>query len=220
MDYVIDEAVLYVRRLFANDSSGHDCYHTLRVYRTALKLAETENADRRIVSLAALLHDADDRKLSPDTCENKDNAVRFMREHDVPEDTIASVVRAISEVSFSGSDSVVPTTIEGKCVQDADRLDALGAIGIARAFAYGGKCGRRMYDPDEPPLMGMDGETYQTHVSTSVNHFYEKLFLLKDMMNTDAGRAAAQKREAYMREYIAEFMKEWDGEDMDGTEKE
>ena len=207
----ISATIEYVKDVFATDFSGHDFFHTMRVYQMATKIAMEEKADLQIVQLAALLHDVDDRKLSPKTCENKDRAVAYMRSKGLSEDTITRVKDIIGEVSFVGTDSVVPKTLEGKCVQDADRLDALGAMGIARAFAYGGNHNRVMYDPEIPPALNMGKEEYQNHVSTTVNHFYEKLFLLKDMMNTESAKRIAGHRERYMREYIDEFLAEWDG---------
>lgn len=208
---LIENTIAYVKEVFATDFSGHDFFHTMRVYQMATKLALAEKADLQTVQLAALLHDVDDRKLSPKTCENKDRAMAFMREQGLCEETIELVKEIIGEVSFAGTDSVVPKTLEGKCVQDADRLDALGAIGIARAFAYGGNHNRVMYDPEIKSALNMSKEEYQNHVSTTVNHFYEKLFLLKDMMNTESAKAIAEHRERYMREYIDEFMDEWNG---------
>ena len=208
---LISVTIEYVKEVFATDFSGHDFFHTMRVFQTATKIAMEEKADLQIVQLAALLHDVDDRKLSPETCENKDRAVAYMRSKGLSEDTITRVKDIIGEVSFAGTDSVVPKTLEGKCVQDADRLDALGAMGIARAFAYGGNHNRVMYDPEIPPALNMGKEEYQNHVSTTVNHFYEKLFLLKDMMNTESAKRIAGHREQYMREYIDEFLAEWNG---------
>lgn len=208
---LISATIEYVKEVFATDFSGHDFFHTMRVYQMATKIAMEEKADLQIVQLAALLHDVDDRKLSPETCENKDRAVAYMRSKGLSEDTITRVKDIIGEVSFAGTDSVVPKTLEGMCVQDADRLDALGAMGIARAFAYGGNHNRVMYDPEIPPALNMGKEEYQNHVSTTVNHFYEKLFLLKDMMNTGCAKRIAGHREQYMREYIDEFLAEWNG---------
>ena len=208
---LIDDAIVFVKNLFQNEYSGHDFFHTLRVYKTATRIAEAERANLEIVQIAALLHDTDDIKLSPETHANKDRAVAFLKEHGVPQEDINTVCGIIDEVSFKGTDSGVPKTLEGKCVQDADRLDAIGAIGVARAFAYGGNHNRVMYDPDIKPAMHMDAEEYRRHVSTTVNHFYEKLFLLKDMMNTACAKEIAEKREQYMQDYLSEFLAEWDG---------
>jgi uncharacterized protein len=196
---MIEKAIDYARGIFAGDSSGHDFDHTMRVYRMATRIAMEENADLQIVQLAALLHDVDDRKLSPGTCENKDNAVSFLRKNGVEEGKIRRIVQIISEISFSANKGT-PTTIEGQCVQDADRLDAIGAIGIGRAFAYGGSRGRAMHDPT-----GAD----QT---STIQHFYDKLLLLKDLMNTATGRLLAQERDAFMRGFLEQFYCEWDGE--------
>lgn len=210
---MVNNALEYIKEIFLGDSSGHDYYHTVRVYKIATEIAKQEYADVNIVQLAALLHDVDDKKLSPETHATKKNAVDFMTANGVDADIINIVCKIIDEVSFAGTDSVVPSTIEGKCVQDADRLDAIGAIGIARTFAYGGSRGRKIYDPDIKPRIGMSKEEYQKNMnSTSINHFYEKLLLLKDMMNTTAGKKLAEHRQAIMQEFLNEFMAEWKGE--------
>lgn len=208
---VINDAVEFVKNTFKDDYSGHDYFHTLRVYKMSTKIAEQENADLAIVQLAALLHDVDDIKLSPETHADKDRANAFLRAHDVSETMIKAICTIIDEVSFKETDSVAPKTIEGMCVQDADRLDAIGAIGIARAFAYGGSHNRIIHDPEIKPTENMDGEEYRTHISTTVNHFYEKLFQLKDLMNTAAAKKLAEQRERYMKSFISEFLDEWDG---------
>lgn len=209
---IIENTISYIKDLFRNEYSGHDYFHTMRVYRTALKIAEIEKADSFIVSLAALLHDADDYKLSPDTYETKENARTFLKSQNIDEQVISQIIDIIDSVSFKGKDSVIPSTIEGKCVQDADRLDALGAMGIARTFAYSGSHQRILHDPDIPPLMNMDEKTYRNHTSTAINHFYEKLFLIKDLLNTNTAKEIAEHRECFMKDFLDEFYSEWDGE--------
>ena len=206
---IIARAAEYVKEKFENEYSGHDWFHTLRVFKTATRIAEAEGAGLVTVQLAALLHDVDDRKLSPETYEEKANARSFLSANNVDESRIDEICRIIGEISFA--ESCVPSTLEGKCVQDADRLDAIGAIGIARAFAYGGNHNRLMYHPDIAPNPNMSKEEYIKSNSTTVNHFYEKLFKLTDMMNTDAAKAIAKERDSYMKDFIAEFLDEWEG---------
>ena len=208
---IICDAIEFVKNVFKDDHSGHDCFHTLRVYKLATTIAEQENADLLTVQLAALLHDVDDIKLSPQTYAHKDRAVAFLKEHNVSEEMIKAICDIIGEVAFKGTDSVAPKTIEGKCVQDADRLDAIGAIGIARAFAYGGSHNRVIFDPDEKPSLHMNEAEYRNHVSTTINHFYEKLFLLAGLMNTATAKKIAKQRDEYMKSYVAEFLEEWEG---------
>lgn len=205
-------ALAYVKQIFENDFSGHDYFHTLRVYRMATHLAEREGADVQTVQLIALLHDVDDVKLSPATHQNKDNARRFLAQNGVEQAAADEICRMIGEISYVGTDSVTPATLEGKCAQDADRLDAIGAMGIARAFAYGGSHRRLMHHPDIAPKADMTETEYRQNNSTTINHFYEKLFLLTDMMSTDTAKRIAKQREQYMRDFIGEFMAEWDGE--------
>lgn len=204
-------ALDFASNLFREDSSGHDMDHTLRVYRTALRLAEEEGADPELTGLIALLHDVDDVKLFPGTNPGLEHAVSFLRSQEVSEDRISAICHAIRQISFAGEDSVVPDTPEGKCVQDADRLDAIGAMGIARAFAYGGAHRRRMYDPAQPPKLHMSGEEYRSSKSTTINHFYEKLLQLESRMNTESARDLAAARTAYMRGFLEEFFSEWEG---------
>lgn len=210
---IIHDAIEFVREQFRDDFSGHDYYHTERVYRLALQIAQAEGGDLFVVSLAALLHDVDDRKLSPETHATKGKAVAFMRSHDLPEDIIQAVVEIIKHLSFAGDGADVPDTLEGQIVQDADRLDAIGAIGIARAFAYGGSHHRPMHDPDEAPRLSMTREEYAAGRSTSINHFYEKLLRLKDRMNTAEGKRMAQERHRFMERYLEKFFAEWDGQE-------
>ena len=206
----IEQALIYVKEKFENEYSGHDYFHTLRVFKMATRIAECEGADLQIVQLSALLHDVDDRKLSPATYQSQANARDFLSSIGADANAIERICQIIREISF-GANSSVPTTIEGKCVQDADRLDALGAIGIARAFAYGGNHQRLMYHPDISPNENMTKEEYVKSESTTINHFYEKLFKLTALMNTQTAIEIAKSREAYMQGFISEFMDEWDG---------
>ena len=195
---MIEKAMEFAREIFSGDASGHDFDHTMRVYRMATRLAKEEGADMEIVQLAALLHDVDDHKLSPETCENHLRAVTFLRKNGVDEEKIRIITDIISRISFSANRGA-PSTLEGKCVQDADRLDAMGAIGIARTFAYGGSRGRRMHDPD-----GNDP-------NATIQHFYDKLLLLKESMNTPTARRLAEDRDRFMRSYLEQFYAEWEG---------
>ncbi len=207
---VFDAAKDYIRTLFEGDGSGHDYFHSMRVHDAAVTIQQTEGGDLDVIRLAALLHDVDDRKLF-DT-EDYANARGFMERNGVPADTAERAVRVISQVSFRGRDSVVPDTVEGKIVQDADRLDAIGAIGIGRAFAYGGAKSRPMHVPGQEFLEDMDADTYYSHENTTINHFYEKLLLLKDMMNTQTARELAEGRHRFMEAFLEEFYAEWDGQ--------
>ena len=208
---IIERAIEFVKKTFESDFSGHDYFHTMRVFNIANTIAEKEGADQEIVGLSALLHDVDDRKLSPETCENKTRARDFLKENGVDDEKIELICSIIGQVAYMGKDSVVPSTIEGKCVQDADRLDAIGAVGIARAFAYGGNHNRYMHNPDIEPKLNMTAEEYRQSNSTTINHFYEKLFNLKDMMSTNSAREIAESRDKYMRDFVATFLEEWDG---------
>lgn len=190
-----------------NDYSGHDYWHSLRVLNNAEKIAKTEQCDAYIVMIAALLHDADDRKVFETT--DYENARRIMSDCHLTENTMDTVIDIIKEVSFKGTETISPKSIEGKIVQDADRLDAMGAIGIARAFAYGGNHNRAIHIPDCQPNINMNETEYRNNDGTTINHFYEKLLLMKDMMNTDCAKSIAWKRDRYMREFLKEFYDEW-----------
>lgn len=198
--HVIEDARAYVSGFFAGDASGHDAWHTMRVHNLAARLAREEGAHEDVVELAALLHDVDDAKLSPDTSDDLGNARGFMCGHGVTDDDARAVLTAIREVSFSKNGGATPSSLESACVRDADRLDAIGAIGVARAFAYGGAHGRALHNPAN------------ADATTTIQHFYDKLLLLEGMMATDAGRRAAHHRDAYLRGFLEEFLTEWDGE--------
>lgn len=208
-EQVFERAKRFAESVFENDSSGHDIYHTLRVHDLARTICSKEGGDEDIVRLAALLHDVDDRKLFGEN--GFQNARSFMDSEHIDIEDQLFICEIIEQVSFKGKDSVAPSTLEGKIVQDADRMDAIGAIGIARAFAYGGSKGRAMHIPGEGPKEGMSEKEYFSNQGTSVNHFYEKLLLLKDMMNTETAKKMAQARHDYMVGYLEEFMAEWEG---------
>ena len=207
---LIERATAFVKEKFENEFSGHDYFHTLRVFKMATRIAQSEGANVKIVQLSALLHDVDDRKISPETYENQANAREFLTLNGVDDETVDAICQIIREISF-GSNDAVPTSLEGQCVQDADRLDAIGAIGIARAFAYGGNHNRHMYHPDIKPNLNMTKEEYRKSESTTINHFYEKLFKLSALMNTQTAIQIAKERESYMKEFVAKFLDEWNG---------
>ncbi len=210
-DKIIDETIDFIKDYFKDDYSGHDVSHVLRVYNLADKIARSYKCDQMQVKLAALLHDVDDRKLSKGNHDTYENTINYLKSKHFADKYIDSIIHIISQVSYKGKDSITPDSIEGQIVQDADRLDALGAIGIGRTFAYGGAKGNTMYDPDVKPLEDMDEETYFNHPSTTINHFYEKLLKLKDLMNTGAAKQLAEERTKYMEEFLDEFFEEYKG---------
>lgn len=211
---IIEKARQYVRSEMERDSSGHDWWHIQRVATTAKKLAEQCGADPYTVELAALLHDIGDYKLRGPSGEAESAiAKRWLEQHKVEPEIVAHICEIIDNMSFKGAGVKSQMwTMEGKVVQDADRLDALGAIGIARTFAYGGHKGQPMHDPESRPTMHATVEQYRTSRSSSLNHFHEKLLLLKDLMNTEPARKMAQQRHDYMVEFLKQFEQEWQGD--------
>lgn len=204
----LEQLLTDLQEFFKDDYSGHDFNHTIRVYKLACNLARKENANLEIVSLAALLHDVDDVKLTQSI--NYQNARLLMNKYGIDALIQEEVIAIIQDVSFKGNQSKSPSTLEGKIVQDADRLDAIGAIGIARAFTFGGNHNRPLYN-DENPVLNMDEASYRQHKSSTINHFYEKLLLLKDMMNTDTAKELAYQRHQFMKNYLEEFYDEIEG---------
>lgn len=203
----------HIKSLLSGEGTGHDWWHVYRVWQNAKRIGTDEGADMFIVELAALLHDIADWKFHDgDDSAGPRAAQAWLEKIDVDEAVIERVCMIIKEVSFKGAGvHTPPTTLEGKVVQDADRLDALGAIGIARAFAYGGHKNREIYNPEISPVLHQSFEEYKTAVGTTINHFHEKLLLLKGLMNTNAGRQTAEKRHRFMEEYLRRFLDEWDG---------
>lgn len=209
----VDKTVQLVKEKLGEDSTGHDYFHIMRVRALAVRLAIEEGADAYIVELAALLHDIADWKFHDgDLSAGPRVAAEWLQSLDEKPETVEKVAAIIKEVSYKGAGvKTTPASIEGKVVQDADRLDALGAIGIARTFAYGGKFERPMYDPDQPPVMHQSFEEYKNSRGTTLNHFYEKILLLKERLNTDSARALADERHKYVEDFVERFLAEWEG---------
>ncbi len=203
----------FVRARMIGEGSGHDWWHVYRVWRNALHIAAREPVDPFVVQLAALLHDIADWKFhGGDASVGPRVAGEWLREAGVDADTTERVCEIVGTLSFKGAGVPSPMrTREGMVVQDADRLDAIGAIGIARTFAYGGHKGRPLHDPDAPPLPHDSAEAYIANTGSTINHFYEKLLLLKDLMNTATAREIAIERHVFMEEFLARFYGEWDG---------
>jgi len=212
---VIAEISKEVKDIMGSEGTGHDWWHVARVLEMAKNIGQQEGADMFVVELAALLHDIADWKFheGDDTVGSK-LAREILTKHQVTSEVVEQVGEIVEKLSFKGAGvaSEMPT-IEGKVVQDADRLDALGAIGVARTFAYGGHAGRPLYDPDNKPVMHQTKEDYYKAKSqgTSINHFYEKLLLLKDRMNTQTGKKLAQGRHEFLETYLDRFFQEWEG---------
>lgn len=210
---ILSRTADHVRILLAGDSAGHDWWHIERVRRVALTIAREEQANLFLVELAALLHDVADWKFAGgDEQAGPAAARKWLMSLEVDEPTIDHVCRIIEQLSFKGAGVATPMdSLEGQCVQDADRLEAIGAIGIARTFAYGGWKGQSMHDPELPPQLHGSFTEYKQNKGTTINHFYEKLLLLKDRMNTAAGKRMAEARHEFMQQYLDQFFAEWEG---------
>lgn len=211
---LINNTISFVKEQLTNAEGGHDWFHIERVYKNALLIAEGEKCDLTVVKLGALLHDIADSKFhNGDETVGPRVARQFLEDQDAPEDVIVHVLNVIENISFKGGNfEKTFNSTELQIVQDADRLDALGAIGIARAFNYGGFNGRSLYDPAIAPNLNMTKEEYKATTAPTLNHFYEKLLLLKDRFNTKTGRKIAEGRHKYMEGFLAQFYAEWDGE--------
>jgi len=208
---IIGKTIEFAKLKMKNRESGHDWQHTERVRKVALKIAREEKADLFIVEMAALLHDVFDFKFFDEKIA-KEKIEKYLKQFKLDKGTDKHIKSIIANISFKGAkvENKI-NTLEGKIVQDADRLDAIGAIGIARVFSYGGHAGRDMYDPKIKPVMHATFEKYKNGKSSSINHFYEKLLLLKNSMNTKTAKKLAQKRHKIMEEYLKNFFAEWEG---------
>ena len=199
----------FVKSVLEGDSSGHDWWHIIRVKNLALRIGQAEGADLFLVELSALLHDVDDWKLTSNETGGQ-RTKNWLKSCGVEKPIVDRICKIIDGVSFKGAGVNTQTNdLECQVLQDADRLDAIGAIGIARTFAYGGSRGRGIYDPAIPPQMHSDFENYKKSNAPTLNHFYEKLLLLKDQMQTTMGRTLAKDRHEYMVRYLEQFFSEW-----------
>ena len=212
-EYIINQTAEYVKSEMIGEGSGHDWWHVFRVWNTAKQICKTEKADSFIVELAALLHDISDWKSNGDDSEKTKQVVRdWLMSVGVSDSVIGDIVEIVLSLSFKGSDAEKEmVTIEGKIVRDADRLDAIGAIGIGRTFVYGGSKGREMYNPEQKNELNLTSDAYKKNATPTINHFYDKLLLLKDLMLTKTAKEMAEGRHRYMEGFLEEFYKEWDG---------
>jgi len=209
---LVKSTAKFVEEKMRGEATGHDWWHVYRVWRMARRLAKNyKETDMLVLELGALLHDIEDWKFSG-SVEASGNVAEQWLKSKCDSATIEKVKKAISEVTFKGAGvDTRPTTLEGMIIQDADRLDAIGALGIARAFSYGGAKGREIYNPLLKPIFHKNFKQYKNSKGHTINHFYEKLFLLKDRMNTKAAKDLATKRYKIMKKYLGEFFKEWSG---------
>ncbi len=210
---ILSTATAFVQKELGEDYSGHDFWHAKRVADTARRIALAESADPDICELAAILHDIPDDKRGLTEEEGMSKLRAWFLQTGIENSLIEIILGIIGIMSFRGGNNPPMSTLEGKVVQDADRLDAIGAIGIARVFAYSGHIGQKIYDPGLKVRPYISKLEYRTGQSTAVNHFYEKLFKLESLMNTETAKKIARKRQKFMEGYLQQFMKEWDLED-------
>jgi len=211
---IIKEVQSYIKKEFGGDSTGHDWWHIFRVWKMAKEIAKKEGGDLFVIELGALLHDIADWKFNDDEKAGSKKAKPLLEKLGVDQETVKHVCGIIDNVSFKGANVENGIkTLEGKVVQDADRLDAMGAIGLARAFAYGAKANRELYNPKIKPMLNRSLKNYKkAYFSTTINHFYEKLLLIKDRLNTKTAKKIAQPRHKFLENYLDEFFKEWNVE--------
>ena len=208
---IIEATIDFVKKTLANAEGGHDWWHIYRVWKTAKEISKTESVEPFIVELGELLHDIADSKFNNgDETIGPKLANEFLQSQNLPNDVIKHVEAIIKNISFKGGKEIQQfKSAELDVIQDADRLDAIGAIGIARTFNYGGFKNREIYNSELPPNLVMTKEEYKNSTAPTINHFYEKLLLLKDRMNTETGKKMAAERHKFMEEYLKQFYKEW-----------
>lgn len=207
---IIQNTASFIKQALCTEGSGHDWYHIERVWKLSRHIAAQENADIFIVEMSALLHDLEDWKLS-DAHDDLPKTKAWLQSQQINTEITQKICHIIHHISFKGAgvaDNELP--LEGKIVQDADRLDAIGAIGIARTFAYGGHKSRLIYDPEIKPTLHQSFEEYKKNNSSTINHFYEKLLLLKDRMNTKTAKKLAEHKHEIMVKFLHDFHREWD----------
>jgi len=209
---IIAEVSAAIQKQFEGEGTGHDWWHIHRVVEAAKTIASKEGGDLFIIELAALVHDVGDHKFNDGKVSANEQIADLLEDY-VDHPTIVAVIDIVSSVSYKGAGvETIPSTLEGKIVQDADRLDALGAIGIARCFAYGGYAKQPIHDPKINQIQHASFEDYKSAEGTSINHFYEKLLLLKDRFQTGTGKAMAKERHEVMEQFLTQFYGEWEGE--------
>lgn len=209
MNNLIQSTMEFVRSELENEGSGHDWWHIFRVTKTARRIAEKEGADLLICTMAALLHDLADEKLNETEEAGVKRVTDWLDQIKVTGNQREQILTIIQSISFKGGHGPTLNSLEAKVVQDADRLDAIGAIGIARCFTYAGSKGNIIHDPETIPREGMSLEEYRKRDGTAINHFYEKLLRLKDLMKTNTGNEMAKQRHQFMEHYLEEFFDEW-----------
>jgi uncharacterized protein len=208
---MIEKTEVFVKEKLKDESSGHDWYHIYRVKKLAENIAEQEGADHFICVMAALLHDIADEKIAGTEEKGLQEVRLWLESIAVENQYLEQIISIISTMSFKGGNQSAMQTLEGQVVQDADRLDAIGAIGIGRTFAYSGAKGQLMYDPEIPVREKMTKDQYRNEKSTAVNHFYEKLLKLKNTMNTTYAKKLANERHAFLESFLEQFFGEWEG---------
>lgn len=211
-EQVIQDTAEFVKSVLSEDTSGHDWWHIYRVVQMTERITATEGANRFVTVMAALLHDVADEKLNPSKEIGMRKVTDWLNTQPIDPSDVEHIVEIIATMSYNGGNNPPVRTLEGQIVQDADRLDAIGAISIARVFVYSGHTGRPIHDPEIPVRTSMTAEQYRNEKSTAINHFHEKLLKLKDMINTPSARVIAEERHQYMQEYVDRFYKEWNGE--------
>lgn len=218
MKELIDKTYEYIKEKQMGEATGHDWWHTLRVYEMAVRIAEAQTVpvNMDIVKLGALLHDIEDWKFNDGDEDAGPNAAKeLLEKYGASQSVILHIMEIIRDLSYKGGDTAAMKTLEGMIVQDADRLDAVGAVGIARCFAFGGAFGNEIFNPSIPPRLNISGHQYKdrNEKSTTVNHFYEKLFLLKDLYNTEEAKQIGMVRHQYMKNFMKQLLIECEGQD-------